>query len=153
VIERRTLILFVALAAGVPLAFGQPASGTNGTMAFTVSMPQPGNHTFHVIFRVEGLKGELQDFKMPVWSPGFYGIGDYSRNVLHFQVQDGAGHTLPWEKISKNTWRVAAGNAPAIVLTYDVFGAISFAANNYLGEDRAYLSPSGTFVHLPGMTP
>lgn len=146
--HRRTLIL-LALAAGAPFAFGQ---ATPGTLAFTVSMPQPGNHTFHVMFRAEGLKGELQDFKMPVWSPGFYGIGDYSRNVLNFRVEDGAGHRIPWEKITRNTWRVAAGNASAIVLNYDVFGATAFAANNYLGEDRAYLSPSGTFVHLPGMT-
>ncbi len=89
---------------------------------------------------------------MPVWSPGYYGIGDYSRNVSNFRAEDGGGHALPWEKVSKNTWRVAAGNVPSIVLNYDVFGAISFAANNYLGEDRAYLSPSGTFVHVPGMT-
>ena len=115
-------------------------------------MTQPGNHIFHVMLRADGLKGEIQDFKMPVWSPGFYGVGDYSRNVLSFRAEDGAGHALPCEKITKNTWRVAAGNASSVVLNYDVFGATSFAANNYLGEDRAYLSPSGTFVHVPGMT-
>ena len=38
------------------------------------------------------------------------------------------------------------------VLNYDVYGATSFAANTYLGDDRAYLSPSGVFVYLPGMT-
>jgi len=114
-------------------------------------MPEPASHIFHVTFRGDGLKGELQDFKMPVWSPGYYGIGDYSRNVLNFQAQDGAGHALPWEKISKNTWRVVAANAPAVVLNYDVYGATSFAANTYLGEDRAYISPSGVFVHIPEM--
>jgi len=40
--------------------------------------------------------------------------------------------------------------APVIVLEYDVFGNTSFAANNYLGEDRGYLSPSGLFVNLAG---
>src|SRR5512140_1954468 len=123
-LQRRTLILLALAAARI--TFGQ---ATPVSLAFTVSMPQPGNHTFHVMFRAEGLKGEIQDFKMPVWSPGFYGIGDYSRNVSSFRAEDGAGHTLPWEKITRNTWRVAAGNAPAIVLNYDVFGATSFAAN------------------------
>ena len=119
-------------------------------MAFTVAMPQPGNHILHVTFRCDGLKGELQDFKMPAWSPGYYGIGDYSRNVSNFRAEDGAGHGLPFEKTAKNTWRVAAGNSPAIVLNYDVFGATSFAANTYVGDDRAYLSPSGVFVHVAG---
>jgi predicted metalloprotease with PDZ domain len=148
VINRRTFILAAALLAAAPFAFAQP---NPPTLAFTVSMPQPANHTFHVIFRADGLKGELQDFKMPVWSPGYYGIGDYSRNVSNFRVQDAGGHALPFEKVSKNTWRVAAGNAPSIVLNYDVFGATSFAANTYLGEDRAYISPSGMFVHIPSM--
>ena len=48
-------------------------------MAFTVSMPQPANHTYHVTLRCDGLEGELQDFKMPQWSPGYYGISDYAR--------------------------------------------------------------------------
>ena len=119
-------------------------------MAFTVSMPQLSSHTYHVTFRCDGLKGELQDFQMPAWSPGYYGIGDYSRNVSNFRAEDAAGHALEWEKVTKNTWRVVAANAPVIVLNYDVFGNVSFAANTYLGEDRGYLSPSGMFVHLAG---
>jgi predicted metalloprotease with PDZ domain len=45
---------------------------------------------------------------------------------------------------------VVTANAAAIVIDYDVFGATSFAANTYIGEDRAYLSPSGVFVHAAG---
>ena len=129
------------------------AAGTcfaDGDMAFTVSMPQPANHTYHVTFRCHGLKGELQDFKMPQWSPGYYGVADYARNVANFRAEDAAGHALPWEKVTRNTWRVVASNAPVVVLNYDVFGAITFAANPYLGEDRSYISPSGMFVHLAG---
>lgn len=147
--SRFLIPLLAVLTACAPGASGQTAQPT---FAFSVSMPQPGNHTLHVTFHSEGLKGELQDFKMPVWSPGFYGVGDYSRNVLNFRAEDGAKHALPWEKVTKDTWRVAAGNAHVIVLNYDVFGATSFAANTYLGDDRAYLSPSGVFVYLPGMT-
>jgi predicted metalloprotease with PDZ domain len=142
VIPRRTL-LFLALSAAL-------AQAATGGMTFTLSMPQPATHTLHVTFRCEGLKGELQDFKMPVWSPGYYGIGDYSRNVSNFRAEDAAGHALAFEKTARNTWRVVTGNASAVVLNYDVFGATSFAANTYVGEDRAYLSPSGIFVHLPG---
>ena len=61
---------------------------------------------------------------MPQWSPGYYGIGDYSRNVSNFRAEDASGHALAWEKVTKNTWRVVADNAPAIVLNYDVFGTI-----------------------------
>ena len=147
--SRILITLLAILAASAPAVFGQTAQPS---FTFSISMPQLSSHILHVTFRSEGLKGELQDFKMPVWSPGFYGIGDYSRNVSNFRAEDSAKHSLPWEKVTKDTWRVAAGNAHAIVLNYDVYGATSFAANTYIGEDRAYLSPSGIFVYLPGMT-
>lgn len=144
---RRRTFLILALAVAVSAGLAHAAADA---MAFTVSMPQPATHTLHVTFRCEGLKGELQDFKMPAWSPGYYGIGDYSRNLSNFRVEDGAGHALPFEKTARSTWRVVSANAPAIVLNYDVFGATSFAANTYVGEDRAYLSPSGVFVYVAG---
>jgi hypothetical protein len=40
-------------------------------MAFTVSMDRPGAHIFHVTLRCDGLAGELQDFKLPAWAPGY----------------------------------------------------------------------------------
>lgn len=119
-------------------------------LAFTVTMPQPANHFFHVTLRSDGLKGELHDFKMPQWSPGYYGIGNYARNVLNFRAEDAAGRALAWEKVSRNTWRVVAPAAAPIVLHYDVFGNTAFPANSYLAEDRVFLSPAGLFVHPAG---
>jgi len=141
------VILCTTLLVGFPAAFGQPATGT---MSFTVSMPQPSTHNFHVTFRCDGLKGEMQDFKMPAWMPGFYRIMDYEKNVSNFHAEDGAGHALPWEKVTRNTWRVVSGNAPAIILSYDVFGNTSFAANNYLSEQRAFIAPPGLYMYVAG---
>lgn len=131
-------------------AFLVVACPANAKMAFTISMPQPSNHTYHVALRCDGLKGELHDFKMPRWSPGYYGIRDYAGNVSNFRAEDASGHTLAWEKVARNTWRVVAANASTIVLKYDVFGNTAFPANSYLGDDRAYISPAGMFVHLAG---
>lgn len=119
-------------------------------MAFSVSMDHPGAHLFHVTLHCDGLAGEMQDFKMPAWAPGYYRILDYEKYVSNFRAADVAGRTLPWEKVTRNAWRVVTGNAPAVTLTYDVYGAVSFAVQNYLGENRALLSPPGTFLYLAG---
>lgn len=121
-----------------------------GTMAFTVSLDNPGAHVFHVTLRCDGLSGEMQDFKMPAWAPGFYRLLDYEKYVSNFRALDDAGRALPWEKVTRNAWRVVTGNAPAVTLSYDVYGAVSFAVQNYLGENRALLSPPGTFLYLAG---
>jgi predicted metalloprotease with PDZ domain len=120
------------------------------TMAFTVTMPQPANHYFHVTLRCEGLKGGVQDFKMPAWMPGFYRILDYEKNVTNFRAASGSGRPLPWEKVSRNTWRVASDNAPAIVVDYDVFGNVSFPAQSFLDAQRAFIAPPGIFLYVAG---
>jgi predicted metalloprotease with PDZ domain len=139
--QRAQLLCLAALA-----AMYAPAAETVH-LSFTISLAQPATHTAHVTFRCEGLKGEMHDFKMPAWSPGYYGIGDYARNVSNFRAADGSGHPLALQKTARNTWRVVIANAGVVVLDYDVYGVTAFAANTYIGEDRAYLSPSGIFVH------
>jgi len=41
------------------------------TLAFTVT-PQPSSHNFHVVFKSQGGNGEMMDFTMPAWMPGYY---------------------------------------------------------------------------------
>lgn len=145
--SRAAVLLVAALLIGTPCAFGQPAPGA---MAYTVSMPQPSNHLFHVTLRADGLNGELQDFKMPAWHPGYYRLIDYATNVSNFRAEDGAGRALPWEKVTRNTWRVANGKAPTIVLGYDVLGTVTFSAQNFLSDTRAFIAPTGMFLHVAG---
>jgi predicted metalloprotease with PDZ domain len=132
-----------AVAAIVPARAAEP-------IAFTVTMPQPADHTFHVTMRTEGLDGEIADFKMPAWTPGFYRILDYAQYVSHFRARDAAGHELGWEKTTANTWRVATGGAPSITLDYDVLANIKFGAQNYLDAARAYISPAGLYLYPAG---
>lgn len=78
-----------------------------GTMSFTVSMEEPWTHYYHVEFLCEGIRGEALDFRMPAWTPGYYMILDLAKYVINFHAEDGMGNILPWEKITKNTWRVS----------------------------------------------
>jgi predicted metalloprotease with PDZ domain len=149
------LLLAVLVAAG--LGFGRTPQGT---MAFTVSMERPSTHYFHVILRCEGLAGETIDFKMPAWSPGYYRIMDYAKNVVGFTVEDGAGRPLAWEKTAKNTWRVrmgspaavrhAPGSVPVTVVSYDVYAFTPFVADSYLDDAKAFIVPTGVFMHVAG---
>ncbi|MHB8054642.1 MAG: M61 family metallopeptidase [Candidatus Aminicenantales bacterium] len=119
------------------------------SMGFTVSL-NPAAHLFHVVFRVEGLAGEIQDFKLPVWMPGYYGLQEYAANIRDFRASDEAGRPLTWEKSTDNCWRVATAGAPVVTVTYDVLATSSFVAHTYLGEDRGYLAPVAVFMYPDG---
>lgn len=146
--KRSPVIIFcLAFLVAASFALGQKPEGT---MAFTVSMEQPNTHYYHVIFRGEGMKDKTQDFKMPVWTPGYYQIMDYARNVLNFRAEDGPGNPLAWEKTAKNTWRVKSGKDASITVSYDVYAFNRSVADSYLDDERGFISPTGVFMHVAG---
>ena len=105
----QAVVLTLVLAAIAP-AFGRAAEGT---MAFTLSVPQPANHAYHVVFRCEGLPGPTLDFKMPAWTPGYYGLFDFAKNVQNFRAEDGEGRPLAWEMTSANGYKFNAAGLKA----------------------------------------
>lgn len=142
----RVIVFCVAFLVAASVALGQ----TERTMAFTVSMEKPSTHYYHVVFRCEGIKGNTQDFKMPAWTPGYYWIMDFARNVLNFRAENGAGNPLAWEKTAKNTWRVKSGESASITVSYDVYAFRQSVADSFLDDRRGYISPAGVFMHVAG---
>mgnify|MGYP001151857578 CR=1 FL=1 len=146
--KKSQLIIFcLAFLFAASFAFGQK-QGT--TMAFTVSMDRPYTHYYHLVFRCQGMKDKTQDFKMPAWTPGYYQIMDYARNVLNFRAEDGAGNPLAWEKTAKNTWRVKSGKDASIIVSYDIYAFSRSVADSYLDDERGFISPTGVFMHVAG---
>src|SRR5258708_2912492 len=87
------IIIFLLL-----LAAGRGMAQQEVSLQYTVSMPDPQDHLLHVVFRTRGLKGPVQDFKMPAWMPGYYQILDYAKNLASFKATDDQGHVLGWER-------------------------------------------------------
>ncbi len=140
-------VLVVTFAAGPAAA---AASDSSPSLSITVSMERPESHYYRVVLRAEGLEGDSQEFKMPVWTPGYYRIMDYSKNVKGFRAEDGEGRPLAWEKTAKNAWRVRTGDVPTVVVSYDVYAFNRFVADSYLSDDGGFITPTGVFMHLAG---
>jgi predicted metalloprotease with PDZ domain len=145
------LALFVCafVSTAAPAQPAGPAAALPRGTAVTVSMDRPSTHYFHVQMRVDDVAGDSIEVKLPVWTPGYYLIMDYARNVLNFRAADTAGRALGWEKTAKNSWRVKAGKAP-VVVDYDVYAYSPSVADSYLDDDRAFICPTGVFMHVAG---
>ncbi|MFD1142418.1 M61 family metallopeptidase [Larkinella insperata] len=141
------LTLAVLLLFTIPYSFGQK---TEAKLAFTVTMEDPASQLYHVIFRCEGLKGETLNFKMPVWTPGYYQLMNYAKSVENFRATDGSGNALKWEKTANSRWTVHPRQAGTVTLTYDIRATRNFVAGNFLDESHGYISPAGVFLHPEG---
>jgi predicted metalloprotease with PDZ domain len=117
---------------------------------FTVSMDQPASHYFHVELQCKELKDTATNFKMPVWTPGYYQRLDYAKNVEHFTVKNQAGDTLAWQQTSGNTWHISHPRQRAFTISYDVKTTRLFVGTPYVDEERAFIRPAGVFIHPAG---
>jgi len=104
---------------------------------------------FHVVMECKNYKTAAIDFKMPVWSPGYYQKLDYANNVENFEVIPDGGE-VKWEKISPNTWRVNTGSSKSLKVIYDVKATRPFVATSFLDSTRGYIIPASMFFHVAG---
>ena len=107
-----TAILFFVLSSSVN------CQGPVGAMTFLVSMEQPSTHYYHVILKWEGVHVESIDFKLPSWTPGYYWIMNFAKNVVNFNVNSERGNLLAWVKTNKNTWHVKSGKEKNIIYAF-----------------------------------
>jgi predicted metalloprotease with PDZ domain len=145
-LRRQALCLVVLLGLTAPAA-GQARPDP---VAFTVSTPDPASHLYHVVLQCPALPGDTTEFRMPVWTPGYYGTFDYAGNVRNFGAADGQGRSLAWEKSGANAWTVRKGSSRVVAVSYDVSATSPFVANAYLDEHRGYITPGAVFMYVPG---
>jgi len=88
-----------------------PLSAFSQTISYTLSMPEPWTHYYHVTQTIKGERKKSIDFVMPVWIPGSYKVREFSKNVEEFKAHSEKSDYLKWEKIDKNSWRVYTNKA------------------------------------------
>ncbi len=118
---------------------------------YSISFKDPSEHYCEVTINVRNLATESLLFSMPVWTPGSYMIRDYAGKVQNVSVTDGKGAYRPAEKISKNTWRVAAGGSKEINFSYRVYCNELTVRTSEVTTEHAFLNSSGIFMFVRGL--
>lgn len=110
---------------------------------YTLSMPEPYTHLFHVRMEVKGLRGESVDLVMPAWTPGSYKVRDYARNVQEFS----AGRRA-WKKADKSRWRVSGRGD--LVVEYRVWAFELSVQSSHLDAEHGYVNGASVFLYVDG---
>jgi predicted metalloprotease with PDZ domain len=69
----------------------------------------PQAHYYHVEMRCVGFQKDKLNFKLPGWTPGYYWMMNFAKNVVKFRARTAGGKELNWEKVDKNNWEVKPG--------------------------------------------
>jgi len=69
-------------------------------MAYVVSMDNPANHLYHVELTCSNIKQPALYLNMCAWTPGFYEIIDFGKEVENFTAAGADGKPITWQKNS-----------------------------------------------------
>ncbi|MCH8927363.1 MAG: M61 family metallopeptidase [Candidatus Marinimicrobia bacterium] len=121
------------------------------SITYTLSMPEPWTHYFHVTQTIKGERKRSIDFVMPVWIPGSYKVRDYPKNVEGFTAHSDKSENLKWEKLDKNTWRVFSEKAKQVTISYRVYAFEKSVRESFLDDSHGFASPPGLFMYVDNL--
>ncbi|OKS86745.1 hypothetical protein RG47T_2202 [Mucilaginibacter polytrichastri] len=117
-------------------------------MAYVVSMDNPASHLYHVELTCSNIKQPALYLNMCAWTPGFYEIIDFEKEVENFTAAGANGKPITWQKTAPNIWKVKSNYKGVVKISYDVNADNPFIANLNLDENHGYIIPGGLLMYL-----
>ncbi len=121
-------------------------------ITYTISMPEPHTHLYHVTVVIDALSAPTLDLVLPAWTPGSYMIREYARHIQEFSAHGPDGAALPWRKTAKDSWQVDIGRAAQVTVRYKVYANELTVRTSHLDSRHGYFNPANVCVYVPGRT-
>ena len=122
----------------------------NTKISYTVNFSEPQAHYAEIEMNISGLKQNVLELKMPVWTPGSYLIREFSKNVESFSAEAN-GKAIDAKKIRKNTWQLSTVNISSVKVKYRLYAFELSVRTSLIDATHAFLSTSGVFMYPAGM--
>ncbi len=68
---------------------------------YTVDVANMEEHLFHVAAEVKNIRQDSVELSLPVWTPGWYTLENYARNISRFIVRGPDGARLNHERTAR----------------------------------------------------
>lgn len=119
-ISKLQLILFQAVLLLFVLAH-ETAAQTRGQfhIDYTVAVASTDEHLFHVTADVQNIDEPRLELSLPTWTPGWYTVENYLKNILRFTVTDSKGARLEPRMTRKQTWLIETKGLNRIKVEFD----------------------------------
>jgi predicted metalloprotease with PDZ domain len=110
-------------------------------------MPQPNSHYFAVKIEIQQNEAAVQQFKLPVWTPGSYLVREFSKNVNQVRAIDAQGKPLSVQKTTKNAWEVQCKGVSTYTVFYEVYAFELSVRTPFLDNTHGFVAGAGVFMY------
>jgi predicted metalloprotease with PDZ domain len=89
---------------------------------------------------------------LPAWTAGSYGIENYARFIRTFTVRAADGRALAWDKLDKDTWRIATAGATAVTIELTTNPDSLDLTMSAINDDFAFFNGTNFFLYPEGVS-
>lgn len=129
------------------ILFWLPFAMQASKLTYHLSMPQPNSHYFAVKIDVQENTAAVQEFKLPVWTPGSYLVREFSKNLNQVRAIDAQGKELTVKKKAKNAWEVQCNGAATYTVYYEVYAFELSVRTPFLDNTHGFVAGAGVFMY------
>ncbi|MBI4408073.1 MAG: hypothetical protein HY561_00100 [Gemmatimonadetes bacterium] len=153
----RTILLLLLLL-GTPLAAQGLQSGAallaqqgrDFRAEYTVEVKDTAARLFHVTATFGNLRQRRLELALPVWTPGWFTIENYGKNVLRFGVKDGSGNRLPAPRVQPQTWSIDTRGKDRITVEFDYLANVVALNQAKITHEYAFFTGTQLFLEPVG---
>jgi predicted metalloprotease with PDZ domain len=117
---------------------------------YTVAVKDTAAHLFHVTATFSQLHQPRLDLALPAWTPGWYTIENYAKNVLRFTVTDGAGTRLRAPLSHASTWSIDTRGKDRVTAEFDYSATVSAVNQAKVTSTYAFFTGTQLFLEPVG---
>lgn len=144
----RSLAIFALLfAAAFQTAYSQKGKLD---ISYTVAVKDIATQQFHVTTEIKNIDQPRLELALPTWTPGWYVVEDYAKNILRFKVTDASGKWLQPRMTRKQTWSVDTRGVQQIRVEYDYSATVLALNQAKISKDFAFFTGIELFLEPVG---
>jgi predicted metalloprotease with PDZ domain len=88
--------------------------------------------------------------QLPAWRPGRYELQNFAKNIRCFNITDGDGNAVKYQKLTKDRWEIYTKGLSTILVSYEYFANQPDAGGSYLCSDFLYINPVNCMMYVEG---
>lgn len=117
---------------------------------YTVAIADVDKQLFHVTTEINNIKEPALTLSLPIWTPGWYTVENYAKNILRFKVTDAQGNWVQPVMIRKQTWRVETKNLNRLKVEFDYRATVLALNQAKITKDFAFFTGTQLFLEVSG---
>ncbi len=119
-------------------------------MKYSISYKNPLSSFIDIQLLLREVASETIYVQLPAWRPGRYELGNFAKNIRRFEVFDGDGNILKFQKVTKDRWKIFTNGSDVVDIRYEYFAAQMDAGSTYLDEEQLYINFVNCLLYMEG---